>query len=314
MSEITTVLETLVTEVEAGRPAALCIVVKTHGSTPRAPGAAMLVSADRSTVGTVGGGSVEAEVRRRAFELLQQDASGLLDFGLDQDDGDVDGLICGGRMQVAAMSVGGAASLEPFQAALALAVRREPASFPVIVEHAGQRREYRLHIEPPPTLVIAGAGHVGQALAELAVKLDFHVVVIDDRADVASPARFNERVELIVADIVESLRQYPIDGGCYVVIATRGHLRDQQALDAVIRRPYAYVGMIGSKLKSATVLKALAKAGISRNLLDQVHTPIGLPIDALTVNEIAVSILAELIQTRRRTTPKVIEGPFEVTA
>ncbi|MBU0617298.1 MAG: XdhC family protein, partial [Planctomycetes bacterium] len=123
--------------------------------------------------------------------------------------------------------------------------------------------------------------------------------------------RFGERVQLVVDDITEALRAYPIDANCYVVIATRGHLYDQQALNAVIHCPAGYVGMIGSRKKSVTILDALASAGVSRELLDRVHTPIGISIGAVTVNEIAVSIAAELIQLRRQTTPRAIEGPLE---
>ena len=116
-----------------------------------------------------------------------------------------------------------------------------------------------------------------------------------------------------VFDIARALREYPIDAGCYVVIVTRGHQHDAQALDAVIRRPAGYIGMIGSKRKSATILRDLADGGVSQELIDRVHTPIGIPIRAMTVNEIAVSIVAELIQIRRQTTPKLIEGPIEKT-
>jgi xanthine dehydrogenase accessory factor len=311
MSELVPVLETLVGDVEAGRPAALCAVVKTHGSAPQTPGAAMLVRADFRTLGTLGGGCVEAEVRRRAFELLQQDQSGLLDFQLDHDYGWDDGLLCGGQMSVAVMPVAVEAGLGPFRQALELARQRRPASVPLVVEHAGRMLAYRVHLEVPPTLLIAGAGHVGQAVAELASRLDYHTVVIDDRADCASRARFPEPVELVVDDIAEALQRYPIDASCYVVIVTRGHRHDHQALDAVARRPAGYIGMIGSKRKSRLILEDLAAVGVTPEQLSRVHTPIGLPIHALTVAEIAVSIMAELVQVRRQKTPVLVEGPVE---
>jgi xanthine dehydrogenase accessory factor len=118
-------------------------------------------------------------------------------------------------------------------------------------------------------------------------------------------------VELIVDDIAGALRRYALDAGCYVVIVTRGHRHDAQALDAVVRRTVGYIGMIGSKRKSAMILRGLADAGVPQELIDRVHTPIGVAISAQTVNEIAVSIVAELIQVRRQTTPKLIEGPLE---
>lgn len=311
MSDLIPILETLVADVQAGRPAALCTVLQTYGSAPQTPGALMLVRADRSMLGTVGGGAVEAQVQREAVELLREKRGALLSLSLEHDYHTDEGPICGGRMSVSVTPVADAAALKPFADGLALVRRHEPACIPIIVEHAGKRLEYRLHLQVPPTLIIAGAGHVGQALARLAIELDFHTVVIDDRAEFASPARFGERVRLITDDIAGALRDYPLDETCYVVIVTRGHAQDEQALAAVIGRPTGYVGMIGSKRKSATILKALADAGVAQELLDRVHTPIGLAIGAVTVNEIAVSIVAELIQVRRKSTVKTIEGPIE---
>lgn len=311
MSDLISILETLVADVQAGRPAALCVVLKTYGSAPQTPGALMLARADTTAIGTVGGGAVEAQVQHDAAESLRKNRSALLNLSLEHDYHTDEGPICGGRMSVGVMPIADAATLEPFAHGLELVRERKPARIPIILEHEGKRLEYRLHLEVPPTLIIAGAGHVGQALARLAGELDFHAVVIDDRAEFASRERFGERVQLITDDIAEALRSYPIDEGCYVVIVTRGHSQDEQALEAVIRRPAGYIGMIGSRRKSATILNALAQAGVPQELLERVHTPIGSPIGAVTVNEIAVSIAAELIQVRRRSTPKLIEGPIE---
>lgn len=312
MSELLPILESLVAGAEAGHPIALCVVVKTKGSAPQSPGAGMLVRADFSTLGTLGGGCVEAEVRQRAFQLLRHEQVALLDFNLDHDYGWDDGLLCGGQMWIAVMSVTSRTGLAPFRDALELARRRQPASVPIVVEHERRPVAYRLHLEAPPTLLIAGAGHVGQAVAELAVRLDFHVVVIDDRADYVRPDRFPTGVELLANDIAGALRKYPIDRGCYVVIVTRGHRHDQQALDAVIRGPAGYIGMIGSRRKSQGILRDLAAAGVPREQLERVHTPIGVRIGAVTVPEIAVSIAAELVQVRRQHTPTLVEGPLEL--
>jgi len=310
MSDLISILETLVADVQAGRPATLCVVLKTYGSAPQTPGASMLVRADATTIGTVGGGAVEAQVQREAVRLLGENRSAVLNLSLEHDYHTDEGPICGGQMSVGVMPIADAAALKPFAHGLELVRQRKPARIPIIVEHAGKRLEYHLYVEAPPTLIIAGAGHVGQALARLAANLDFHIVVIDDRAEFASRERFGERVQLITDDIVEALRKYPIDEGCYVVIMTRGHLQDEQALQAVIRRPAGYIGMIGSKRKSATVLKALEQAGVPPELLKRVHTPIGFSIGAVTVNEIAVSIAAELIQVHRQSTPRAMEGPI----
>jgi len=226
---------------------------------------------------------------------------------LDHDDAYEDGLICGGRMIVAVMPIRPGDDLEPFEQALESARRRQPATLPIRVEHDGRRLGYRLHLEPAPTLLIAGAGHVGQAVARLAVELDFHIVVIDDRGDFASPERFPPGSELIVDDIAPALSRFAIDPSTYVVIVTRGHRHDQQALEAVIHSDAAYVGLIGSRRKARLILADLKDGGVPADRLYRVHTPIGVLIGAVTVPEIAVSILAELIQTRRRNAPKLVE-------
>ncbi len=314
MSELLPVLQTLVSDIDAGRPVVLCTVVQTKGSTPQSAGASMLVRADYTTVGTLGGGCVEAEVRRRAQEKSLRGESGLLDFVLDHDYGWDDGLICGGRMFIGVMPLTAGADLSRFREAVLASSRRESASFPLVVDHEGKQLEYRVRLDVPPTLLIAGAGHVGQAVARLAIDLDFHVVVIDDRAEFATRTRFDDRVELIVKNIPDALRDYPIDEHTYVVIVTRGHQNDHQSLDAVIRGPAGYIGLIGSKRKSGMILRDLEKAGVTREQIDRVHTPIGLPIDAVTVPEIAISIAAELVQVRRKLVGSLVQGPFETAA
>lgn len=336
MSELAPVLDALLADLDAGRPVALCTVLRTRGSTPQAPGATMLVRADGKTLGTLGGGCVEAEVRKRAFEMLRANRSGLLDFTLDHDYGWDDGLICGGRMFIGVMPMSRETDAAPYRAALAATRARLPAAFPIVVDVAPsrgdtsgiagansqdqpdanaasvapRRERYTVHLEVPPTLLIAGAGHVGQALAKLAVDLDFHVVVIDDRADYASRERFDSRVELVVGDIAAALRTRAIDPGCYVVIVTRGHQNDEKALDAVIHSPAGYIGLIGSRRKSRLILDDLRAAGVPDDLLARVHTPIGLPINAVTVPEIAISIAAQLVQVRRSVLPVLVEGPM----
>ncbi len=313
MSDLVPLLKQLIADVDAGGTVGLCAVVQTKGSTPQSPGAAMLVRADMSTVGTLGGGCVEAEVRKQAFHYLQRGEPALLDFQLNHDYGWDDGLICGGRMTVAMQPVN-SANAGPYRAALGLAAARRPATFPLHVREHDQEVAYHVHLEVPPTLLIAGAGHVGQAVAELAVKLDFHVVVIDDRADFVSPQRFDPSVELVVDDIATALRRYPLDAACYVVIVTRGHRHDHQALEAVVRSSAGYIGLIGSRRKSRMILRDLAEAGVSQDVLDQVHTPIGLSIGAVTVPEIAVSIAAQLVEHRRRNASKLVEGPLPLGA
>ena len=307
MTAYTSLFRSVVRALEGGRRAAFCVVVQTRGSAPQVAGAAMLLHEDLSTEGTLGGGCVEAEVRRRAFELLQRGQSGLLDFDLDRNYGWDDGLICGGTMQVAVRTLAGAADAKPFAEAAEALEHGSAASLPICVEHEGRTRRFRLHVEAPARLVIAGAGHVGAEVARLAVGLDFDVTVIDDRADFANARRLPPPISPVVGDIAETLRAQPIDANTYVVVVTRGHRHDEQALHAALGRPARYLGMIGSRRKVKLIFDDLAALGVEPEKLARVHAPIGLSIGAVTVPEIAVSIVAELIQVRRAEKPTHVE-------
>ncbi len=304
--------ERLVSEVDAGRRVALCAVVKTRGSTPQSPGALLLLDETMKSTGTLGGGCVEAEVCRRAFELLRAGRSGLLTFQLDHDFGWDDGLICGGGMDIAVLPILPPDGAAPFREAARAMGAGDDATVALQVEHQAQIVKYRVHIEAEPTLLIAGAGHVGAALAKMAVDLEFRVVVVDDRADFANAERLPPPIKPIAADIEQTLRDYPIDQSTYVVIVTRGHNHDEQALSAVVGSPARYVGMIGSRRKIKLIFDDLTEAGVEPELLKGVHSPIGVAINAVTVPEIAVSIAAELVAVRRENKQKIVEGPLAV--
>jgi xanthine dehydrogenase accessory factor len=128
-------------------------------------------------------------------------------------------------------------------------------------------------------------------------------VVVDDRADMASEERFPHAVERIAADIVETMRGYPITPRTYVVIVTRGHALDEEVLREVIGRPAAYIGMIGSRRKVRTVYQHLREAGIDEGRIERVYSPIGMDIGSQTPAEIAVSIVGEMIAVRRGQAP-----------
>jgi xanthine dehydrogenase accessory factor len=157
-------------------------------------------------------------------------------------------------------------------------------------------------IEPQPvsgTVYIFGAGHVSQQLARVTHLVDFRTVVLDDRAVFANRERFPDADEIIVLpDNKTAFQAVELDTEAYVVIVTRGHLHDHIILRQAMRSGAAYIGMIGSKRKRDEIFTALEGEGFSRAELARVHAPIGLPIDADTPEEIAVSIAAELIQFR----------------
>jgi xanthine dehydrogenase accessory factor len=282
---------------DAGERVALCTVVGSRGSTPQQKGAKMLVLADGTTLGTLGGGCVEAEVRKQALALLNQNESKLLEFRLDHDYGWDDGLICGGIMDIFVQVID-SSTAETFRAMRDALTASRGTSFQISYELAGQQKQYIEELGPPPMLVIAGAGHVGQALASIASTLDFRVTVIDDRVDFLSKERFPNAV-CITGDIESELKQFDIDANTYLVIVTRGHRHDGHALNAVIDSPAKYIGLIGSKSKIKTIFDDLSERGVAPDKLLRVHAPIGYEIGAVTVNEIAISIAAELIAVRR---------------
>ncbi|GIV16315.1 MAG: hypothetical protein KatS3mg022_1750 [Armatimonadota bacterium] len=159
---------------------------------------------------------------------------------------------------------------------------------------------YAEPVQPQPKLVLVGAGHIAHALAPMASAAGFDVLVIDDRPSFANPERFAVASRCIVGDIAQSLRELPTDSRTYIVIVTRGHRHDADALRVAVHKQAAYVGMIGSKRKITVIYRDLLQSGeATLEQLAEVHAPLGLDIGAETVGEIAVSILAELVAVRR---------------
>jgi len=241
-----------------GEEAALVTIVSATGSTPREEGAKMLVKPDGGILGTIGGGSLEAQVIEEAVKVIKQGKPKRLHMSLTAKEAEEAGMICGGELEV---------FIEP--------------------------------VLTPPTLYIFGGGHVSLPLAKMGKLLGFKIAVIDDRADFAHPARFPEVDILLADDLTKSFPQLKIDKSSYIVIVTRGHQHDELVLEWAVGTAAKYIGMIGSKTKTETIFSHLLAKGISKEQLDRVHAPIGLEIEAQTPEEIAVSILAEVIKVRR---------------
>ncbi len=155
-------------------------------------------------------------------------------------------------------------------------------------------------LRPEPRLIIAGAGYVAQALARLATALDFRIVVVDDRRDLADPLVFGDKVQMTFGDIPQTIRELEPDESSWIVVVTRGHHLDKDALKAAIESNAAYIGMIGSPSKVKRIFKDLLKEGVSRERLEQVYAPIGLDLGAETPDEIALSIAAEMVMIRKK--------------
>ena len=162
----------------------------------------------------------------------------------------------------------------------------------------GQMDVYIEPIEPSPELYVIGAGHVGFHLARLAHEVGFRVHVVDDREKFANDERFPTAEEVVVDDIPTWVARANLPPHAYVVIVTRGHTNDLEALRALAPIDLRYLGLIGSRAKVARIYEALAADDMPAERLKRVHAPIGLDIGAVTPQEIAVSILAELIAVK----------------
>ncbi|MFQ5414719.1 MAG: XdhC family protein [Phycisphaerae bacterium] len=305
------VLETVLREVDAGRRAALCAVVATRGSTPQPAGAMICVDEAARLTGTLGGGCVEADVRRKAHAMLTAAATtsaadgragargAVLTFALDNDFGYEDGMICGGEMDVAVCVWAPGDPVQPLRDAGHALGDGRGATLTLPVVGPDGVLEYRIRVDAEPRLVIAGAGHISRVLAGLMLPLGFRVHVVDDRGDYACAKRFPPPIETVVGDIASTLEAWPADDNTYFVIVTRGHRHDERALGAVLRLRARYVGMIGSRRKIAVIFDDLRRTGATDDELARVRAPIGLDIHAITTDEIALSIAAELVAVRR---------------
>ncbi len=249
--------QALVDALQNNKPVALATVVKTRGASPRNVGAKMLVFADGSIVGSVGGGEMELRIITTAKQVLNDGQPRYMDMTLSNDKRG-DPMICGGEMEI---------FVEP--------------------------------LITTPTLVVVGAGHIGAAVAQLGQFLGFHVVVLDDRPEFVTPENLPHADERIAGDIVAKIRELEITPRTYVVLVTRAHTLDAALLGAIVDKPAAYIGMLGSQRRVITVVDNLKKQGASEAALARVHAPIGVEIHAETPQEIAISIMAEIIAVRR---------------
>lgn len=157
---------------------------------------------------------------------------------------------------------------------------------------------YREQVGTPQKLVICGAGHVSMALIRMGLILGFHVTAIDDRPKFADNARAAGASEVLCKPFREALETIDGDRDTWFIIVTRGHRYDSECLEQAIQKPHAYVGMMGSKRRVAIVKQQLEEKGISHELLEALYSPIGLKIQAQTPEEIAVSVMAEIVQVK----------------
>jgi xanthine dehydrogenase accessory factor len=262
MSRNSDIFEEVVRLRREGIPAALATIVGTRGSTPGRTSMRLLVLEDGTFLGTVGGGCLEAEVYDAALAAIADEQPRTLTFRLTEKDSPDSGLMCGG--------------------------------------------EVTIFVEPvtTPSLWIFGGGHISRALCQVAALAGFRVTVVDDRPSFASAERFAEASATIAGDYAAAIAAMPIRASTFCIVVTRGHKEDGLVLQALAARCATglrprYLGMIGSKTKQAILWKHLRAAGVGDDFLARVRTPMGAFIGARSHEEIAVSVVAELVSVRR---------------
>ena len=317
-----------------GKKGMVATVVNKAGAAPREEGAKMFVGEDKKSYGTIGGGRLEAEVIDEALKSMNTKVARLIHIRMDAKAVADEGMLCGGNVDILLEPVLtrhkevyegiGECEKKGIAAALVTRFKKTPIQKSLInrdgvvwgdgigKDEIAELRDFwnenrvrfvddEIMVEPIVAfshLIIFGAGHVSQFLSKVAKMVDFNVTIVDDRAEFANRERFPEADNVIVEDFNEAFNHIDLSRKSYLVIVTRGHSHDALVLAKSIEHPMRYIGMIGSKRKVRMVLDYLREKGVKKEILESVHAPIGIDINSETPQEIAISIVAELIQTR----------------
>jgi len=251
------IMGVLAQSISSGRPVVLATVIRTSRSVPRRAGSKMLVWADGTQVGTVGGGEMESRVRAEAADAITDGRSRVIDYDLlDPATGDPG--VCGGTVTI---------HLEPFLS--------------------------------NPTILVVGCGHVGRAVIDLAHWLGFRVVAVDDRAELADPSEVPNADLVVVGSILAALEAASVDDQTHAVLVTRSVALDLETIPPLLSTAVRSIGVMGSRRRWETTTAKLREAGVDPDGLSRVTAPIGIEINAETPEEIALSIMGQIIAERR---------------
>lgn len=324
---------------DLSQKAMLCSQLDHQGSVPRKDFPVMLVLENGRTIGTVGGGRLEHDVITLARKAMDTDQTIWWTFDLTNEDPHLEGSICGGISRVLIEPytpalkqfwrsvdllnlevsdgvlitvisgnepvrserhwVGSDETLESLPSYLqehTCAVRATKQSEVRVV---GEKYHCFQLLTPLPVLHIFGAGHVGKAVAEISHFADLDVIVYDDRPDLANSQNFPHARQIMVDDFSELPQRASISCRDYVLVMTRGHQHDLQLLQWLLPMRVHYLGLMSSRRKWRLLAKTLLDEGYTTEAVESVHAPVGLPIQSATVPEIAISIIAEIIQVHR---------------
>jgi xanthine dehydrogenase accessory factor len=306
--------------VKAGKRAALATVIETWGSAPRRVGAQLVVSGEGAMEGSVSGGCVEGAVVIEALEVLEDGGTRVLEYGVSDGDAFAVGLACGGNIRVLVEPVGaGGMPVEMLEALVAARAARTQIAYVVSLDgssralvedgHADRFRLDRSGVSqdgaqfiavhnPPLRLVIVGGVHIAQHLVDMAQATGFDAWVIDPREAFGSADRFPD-AHVVNEWPDEALAQIGVDARTGVVLLTHDPKLDDPALQIALGSDAFYIGALGSKRTHASRVARMGEAGFDVDTIARIHGPVGLNIGASGPAEIAVSILAQMIQTLR---------------
>jgi xanthine dehydrogenase accessory factor len=306
---------------QAGRGAALATVIETWGSAPRRVGAQLAISGDGEMQGSVSGGCVEGAVVVEALEALEEGTSRVLEYGVSDGDAFAVGLACGGKIRVLVEPIGEKGMPFDILSDLVKArAARAPVGYQVSLsggsaqlvtkgydtrfrmDRSGVEEDGDIFVaihNPPLRLVIVGAVHIAQALVPMAQIAGFDVVVIDPREAFGSQARFPDAS--VINDWPDAaMTQVGVDTRSAVVLLTHDPKLDDPALHIALRSDAFYIGALGSKRTHASRVERLEAAGFSAEDIARIAAPVGLDIGASGPPEIAVSIMAQIVQGLRK--------------
>ena len=302
------VYEALLEHLNRGEDAVLATVVSSQGSTPRETGAQLLAGRSGLAAGTIGGGPGEARALTLAAELLEEGRSLVWRCEL-RHGGELDS-VCGGEQQVLlqfiphsseAWKTAAQGVLDRLEAHRSGWLILEAGEDPVLAEAGGPAWDGKrmcLALPVEERVVIFGGGHCALALVPVLRSVGFRVAVFDDRPEFSSSLRFPEAEATVCGPYTEIAAHLELTAEDYTVVMTSGHSHDFEVEVQLLRRPLAYVGVMGSRAKTGYVNQRLRAAGLSEEAIRRVHTPIGTAIKAVTPEEIAISIAGELIYER----------------
>jgi len=294
----------------AGEEIALCTVVETWGSSPRPLGSKMAVTRSGKMAGSVSNGCIEGAVFEEAQRVIKSGRAKLCTFGVADDVAFEVGLACGGHIEVFVQPLGDSHR----EALRALAVEREgslrtdlntgaTAFEPGAAAARDPRREGDEFVEPvltPAQMVIVGAIHIAIPLHRLAKVVGWRVIVVDARSQFATPERFPDADDVVVAWPDEGLAKLRLDGSTALVILTHDPKFDLPALRAALASEAGYIGAIGSRKTNANRFEKLREEGFTEDQIGRVHGPIGLDLGGRSAEETALAILAEVVAAGHR--------------